>query len=152
GQLAVYASSAECHAVCAALDPGTTNDHTQNTLGCRFYHSYNALSVTGAPIHCPHTGPGGDGHCGADDPAAGTGNCVSYCKLAEKACPNEFASAFPDQPQADSHSQCVAACGGLPGAAMDSTYSQLLVGSGNTVQYRLGHVAAALLDSSQCAA
>jgi hypothetical protein len=135
----VYASEAECEAVCGALTPGSTNDHTQNTAGCRFYHSYNAVAQP--DIHCSHTGPGGDGHCGPDDPTAGKGNCISYCQIMGVACAGQFDA-----------TQCIANCNTLAGSTMDSLYTLATSNTGNTVQCRLNHAASALLDPTQCSA
>jgi hypothetical protein len=157
---AIYASRQECMAVCAALDPGTTDDHTQNTAGCRVYHSYNAVAAPDA--HCPHTGPGGDGHCGIDDPVLGTGNCVSYCRLLLAGCPADYSQTFPLDANDANRTQCVSTCsswtgsGGTPsGAGADSGYSLATSGTGNSVQCRLFHASAALLnqnDPTECGA
>ncbi|HEX3854567.1 MAG TPA: hypothetical protein VHW01_26570, partial [Polyangiaceae bacterium] len=58
----IYADKDQCLAVCGALPIGTNGDTSQNTVGCRKYHSYNAM--LDPDTHCSHTGPGGDGHCG----------------------------------------------------------------------------------------
>lgn len=84
GTFQQYASQAECMAVCAQLPLGTFADVSTNTVGCRYYHSFNALADPAT--HCPHSGPGGDGQCSKD-------NCEPYCKLMAKACP---ATAFAD--------------------------------------------------------
>ncbi len=80
GDQQIYQTLDQCKAVCNALPKGTVGDTSQNTVGCRKYHSYNAM--LDPDTHCSHTGPGGDGHCG--DMA--TGNCESYCILAQAAC------------------------------------------------------------------
>ena len=149
----VYEDSAQCHAVCAALDKGEVTDTSQNTVGCRKYHSYNAL--VDPDTHCPHTGPGGDGHCGAiDAPPAETGNCDSYCLLASTACTlttsptSNFTTSFPGG-QADCISQCVK----LSGAGPSLPYSvSPTLPKGNTLQCRLLHVSRALTTPAECAA
>ncbi len=147
GNDAAYEDSAQCHAVCEALDKGLVTDISQNTVGCRKYHSYNAL--VDPDTHCPHTGPGGDGHCGSDAlPATGdTGNCDSYCLLASKACTavtsplNNFTTAFPS-----GQAQCLSQCVKLNGAGPSLPYSvaPASLPKGNTVQCRLLHVSRAL--------
>ncbi|HYJ98108.1 MAG TPA: hypothetical protein VEX14_08600, partial [Burkholderiaceae bacterium] len=72
GDLAVWESTQQCMAVCAALPPGTNGDRVENTMGCRHWHTFNSLIDPAS--HCAHTGPGGDGHCGLDVPGK-TGNC-----------------------------------------------------------------------------
>ena len=150
----VYEDSAQCHAVCEALDKGKVTDISQNTVGCRKYHSYNAL--VDPDTHCPHTGPGGDGHCGATTlPASGdTGNCDSYCLLASKACTltasptANFETTFTDQ------TTCLAQCVKLSGAGPSLPYSVApTLPKGNTVQCRLLHVSRALsTPATDCAA
>ena len=85
GDNKVYESLAQCMSVCAVLPPGTEADTTQDTVGCRKYHSYNSVGVPS--MHCPHSGPGGDGHCGTD-------NCPGYCAVVGAACKTEFATTF----------------------------------------------------------
>jgi hypothetical protein len=139
-----YESLAQCKDVCNALDPGTADDESGNTVACRKYHSYNALldPVT----HCSHTGPGGEGHCGSNAlPDTGsTGNCESYCTLLSKACKSDFDATFKDA------ASCAAACAKLDGAAPNSHYS--IAASGDNVQCRLLHVSRAFSDATECAA
>jgi len=146
GDQTVYESKDQCLAVCAALTPGTTDDISGNTVGCRKYHSYNALLD---PLtHCSHTGPGGDGHCGSSAAVAAggsTGNCDSYCSLLQTACKSNFDAQFP------SIDDCTAACVKLDGAEPNSGYS-VATATGNTLQCRLLHTAEALTDAKQCAA
>jgi len=111
GDAAIYESDEQCQATCEFLDPGEFSDTKENTRGCRIYHTYNSLCLPAT--HCPHAGPPGDGHCGALD----EGNCESYCLLASRICPTDFASEFDD---AD---ECKAACADLDGASGDSGYS-----------------------------
>jgi hypothetical protein len=88
----VYESRDECMATCEALPLGKNTDTTENTVGCRIYHSKNAAGVPTA--HCPHGGPSGDGHCGIPDPeeTGFSGNCESYCYLFQAACGERFAA------------------------------------------------------------
>ncbi|MET0795026.1 MAG: hypothetical protein ABW061_26135, partial [Polyangiaceae bacterium] len=122
-EFAQYQTLKQCQAVCGALTLGKVGDTTQNTVGCRKYHSYNTFLPNGPASHCPHTGPGGDGHCGSPDAASAetvTGNCESYCQLAAAACDDAsnkglaasdtFASNFK------SKAECQQTCNGLDGA------------------------------------
>jgi len=142
--LAVYENKTQCFNVCKAMPPGTEkNDISHNTMICRAYHISNVLLIS-RTLHCPHIGPGGDGHCGPDVPASmATGNCESYCLLLEKAC---------DKPSAD-RAQCEQACNDVPGAPLNSGYTvspaaDAGAGSGaplpGTLQCRLLHLARAL--------
>lgn len=136
GADAVYESEAQCLAVCGKLDAGTNADQVENTVGCRKYHGYNSLAAPAQ--HCPHTGPGGDGHCGAD-------NCEGYCQLLARTCDAELKSTYGDE------ATCLTECAKLPGSKADS-YSDAAK-TGNTVRCRLINVARAAEDPAQhCAA
>lgn len=121
GSNLAFESEAQCLAVCAFLDKGKNSDTVENTVGCRKYHSYNALS--GPASHCPHAGPAGDGHCGT--------TCDSYCALLEKTCPSEFATL----------SNCQTECAGLPGADDDTFFKA--AATGNTMRCRMTNAARA---------
>lgn len=97
GELAAYASEAQCRAVCNALPEAADNNVT-----CRRTHAYNAMAFGGIP-HCSHAGPGGTGPDGAN--VCGS-NCVSYCALLEQACADDFT---------DSET-CIEECSKVPGA------------------------------------
>jgi hypothetical protein len=137
--LAQYESPAQCMAVCAALDPGTNEDETGNTVGCRRYHSFNSTLLPAT--HCYHSGPSGDGHCGDHD----TGNCDSYCTLLAAACPDEF------QTNMGSAAKCVAACSKLPEAAADSLYTLAKAKQSTGLQCRILHAVQAFEDKTACA-
>ncbi|MFO0569786.1 MAG: hypothetical protein U0263_29320 [Polyangiaceae bacterium] len=134
GANAVYESEEQCLSVCKTLDPGENSDQTGNTAACRKYHAYNSIAAPGQ--HCPHTGPGGDGHCGKD-------NCESYCLLLSRACKTEFQT-FGDQ------NACRSACAKLPGAGLDTWKN--VEPTGNNVRCRLVNVARATVDPAACAA
>jgi hypothetical protein len=142
GEVAVYDDEAQCLAVCAALEIGTIGDRTENTVGCRKYHSYSAMADPAT--HCSHTGPGGDGHCGLDstEPPA-KGNCESYCTLLEAACPTEFGALGADNCRAD--------CSALALSKADSKYA-LPADPGSNLECRIYHVALTLDGEPQCAA
>jgi hypothetical protein len=133
---AVYDSTQECMDVCNALPRGLNKDMDgHNTVGCRKYHSYNA--VADPNTHCPHAGPAGDGVCSMD-------NCESYCQLAAVACPDDFESHFGSDANA-----CKTECEGLDGAAAGAGYS-VFGPDGNTVQCRLRATARAFETPSLC--
>ncbi len=136
GTNVVYESSAQCMAVCALMDKGLNTDTTGDTVGCRKYHSYNAIS--GASSHCPHAGPGGDGHCGP--------TCPSYCKLLSQVCPTEFSSSFKDD------GDCQFKCLGIAGGA-DDTYFKAF-STKDTMRCRMTNVsrAAETASTTACAA
>lgn len=125
GANAVYESKAQCMAVCALLDKGKNSDTTQDTVGCRKYHSYN--SISGPASHCPHTAPTGDGHCGS--------SCPAYCTLLEKTCPTEFTTTYTDKPT------CESECAKIPGALDDKYFAQQTVN--DTMRCRVTNVARA---------
>lgn len=145
GDFAVYESAAQCQAVCAALPAGVLSDDgtadgvsEHNTVGCRIYHSYSSIAAPGT--HCPHAGPGGDGHCGKDEGPGATdpkANCEAYCGLAQAACAAEFSAKFADQ------AACKAECNALAGAKADSLYAVSKAGN-SELACRLLHVARAL--------
>jgi len=149
GDLQAYESVQQCKDVCGALTLGTADDESGNTVACRKYHSYNA--ILDPVTHCPHTGPGGDGHCGstATPDTGSTGNCESYCTLLEAACKSDFDQAFPGTETA-AQTACDADCAKIDGAAPNSGYS--VAASGNNVQCRLLHVSRAFEDPTECAA
>lgn len=156
GMNATYESLAQCKAVCAALPQGTVEDTTENTLGCRKYHSYNALVDPDG--HCSHTGPGGDGHCGSSvQPTDGvTGNCESYCILLEHACNARtpgLGTADTFEANHESLAACQEACGNVTGAKPNSHYSIDPLPAGDTLQCRLLHVSRALTKPvAECSA
>jgi hypothetical protein len=135
GAQAVYESVEQCMAVCAVLPQGTEADTATDTVGCRKYHSYNSV---GDPVtHCPHAGPGGDGHCGKD-------NCTGYCSMIAAGCKTDFMSTFGGD-----MATCLSMCATIPGAGPNSGYS-IHAANGNTLQCRLLHAARALADSTAC--
>lgn len=148
GDNQVYESIEQCEKVCSKLVLGLNGDQTDNTVACRLYHTYNAMpSAAQAQDHCPHSGPGGDGHCGKDDPKTGlTANCASYCRLFEAACGEAFREQFGND------ATCQAQCKDLPGAEADSFYStKRAENSGNNLMCRLLYTSRALSDPSHCA-
>ncbi|HKQ67918.1 MAG TPA: hypothetical protein VJT73_01200 [Polyangiaceae bacterium] len=137
GPQAVYESAKQCADVCAVLPVGEPGDQKLDTVTCRKYHSFNSVA---APVaHCPHAGPGGDGHCGSD-------NCPSYCLLFKHACGEAFRAKY-----ADDDAKCLAECQGMLGGPKDSGYAVATAKTGNTLQCRLLHAARAESDPAACA-
>ncbi len=120
GDLTQFTSQEACEQTCLALPPGKMGESTGNTLACRHYHAYSALSDP--EKHCSHAGPITDGHCGGPD----TENCESYCVLAEKACATEFTDKY------ESPADCIETCTPLPGSTYDSKYPPLQSDAGDT--------------------
>jgi hypothetical protein len=138
GEFAQYESKEQCMAVCDALPKGKNADKTEDTVGCRLYHSYNSM-VQKAADHCKHAGPGGDGHCGLTHP-----NCTGYCVIAKKACTTKYAAKYEDD------EACIAACEKLPGAPAESGYDVESAPGEGTVQAQLLCASRALLDAEFC--
>lgn len=57
----VYADQAACVEQCSRWYPGTKDDTTSDTVGCRTYHA--TAAAEDAPTHCPHARPDGGGVC-----------------------------------------------------------------------------------------
>jgi hypothetical protein len=148
GDNKIYESLDQCKAVCKYLPQGSPTDTNGNTVGCRKYHSYNALF--NATIHCQHTGPGSEGLC-EDDPASmpAEGNCQSYCLLLQKACPSDFKAT------------CETDCKNVnpaPSAGYSYSVAPGNLPTGPNVECRLLHVSRALVlleqgvsDATECA-
>jgi hypothetical protein len=86
-----YSSRDSCMGFCSTLPPGTLDDQSGNTLGCRI----NAIDSAKAMIEisdCAAGGPGGNGVCGS--------NCDAYCHSILTVCPGDF----------DSSEDCMTAC------------------------------------------
>lgn len=145
GEFAQYQSPDQCHAVCNALELGTNDDEGGNTVACRRYHSFNSTTLPGT--HCSHSGPVGDGHCGHDDPKAGTtGNCEAYCRLVAAACPDDYAASSINSAEA-----CMAECVDLPEAVADSKYSLTTAAKSHGLSCRVLHAVRAFEDKTACA-
>ncbi len=143
GALSIYQNDAQCQAVCKALPPGKIANTTENTVGCRLFHSYSA--VANPQGHCAHAGPSGDGHCGLDKGGV-FGNCESLCMLLESGCKADFDSKFASQ------DECWQDCALLTGHAKDQGYDVKSAGSGDSVQCRTLHASRAQSDPGACAA
>jgi hypothetical protein len=141
-----YESKEQCLALCPHFDTGKVADTTQDTLGCRIYHSYNSLCKP--DDHCPHAGPGGEGHCGVE----ATGKCTAYCKLAKSVCPAEYESEFGGGDGGDT--QCAEDCSELPDSAPaemgETRYSVERGGTPGTLACRFLAVSRAAEDPTLC--
>jgi hypothetical protein len=143
-ELAQYESPEQCLAVCAALPPGVNPDQAANTMACRRYHSFN--SITSPAVHCFHSGPTGDGHCGDSRKAEDgfTTNCESYCELLAKACPTEF------DDELGSAEGCMEACVQLPEADPESHYTVESASKSSGLNCRVLYTTRAFADSAAC--
>ena len=136
--VSVYESMADCLATCRALPQGLNKDIDGDSVGCRHYHTYNAIGDWRS--HCPHAGPAGDGHCGS--------NCEAYCHIAASSCESDFVAAYGSGTEAEA--ACEADCETFDGAAKDSGYT-LATATGNNVQCRLKEAVGAFSKQSRCA-
>jgi hypothetical protein len=146
GELKQYVDEQQCLDVCATFAPGTNDDQTGNTVGCRRYHAFSATLA--AETHCSHSGPTGDGHCGDHGKVSEgtTGNCESYCALVAEVCPDEF------EAEMLSAEQCMTKCVALDEAAADSKYSLSNAQKSKGLSCRILHAANAFADPTSCAA
>lgn len=135
--VSVYESMDDCLATCQALPQGLNKDVDGDSVGCRHYHTYNAIGDWRG--HCPHAGPAGDGHCGS--------NCEAYCHIVASSCMNDFAAAYGSG--SDAEAACEADCGNLDGAAKDSGYT-IPTATGNNVQCRIKEAVGAFSQGSRC--
>ena len=117
GSNAQYKSDLSCMNSCPAFAPGSFNDASINTLGCRFNHALQA--ATNPDQHCAAAGPSGGGVCG--------NNCNAYCSMMLTICP----TVFEDQ------ATCETACQSMTGVDITSYHAPA---SGNNLQCRIYHV------------
>ena len=143
GGYEVYENSEQCKQVCLNTEPGTVFDSGyQDTVGCRTYHSYNALARNLLP-HCSHSGPTGNGICSVTTDTSDA-NCLPYCHLAAVGCKSEFDKRFAD------NDECLADCSTIDGAVPNpgsNDYNTVDAQAGDTLQCRLLYVSRALGDS-----
>lgn len=137
-----YENATECLNTCKkGFDVGKAPDLDGDSLACRHYHTYNAVLDEG--VHCPHTGPGGDGHCGRI--------CPAYCKLVQKACSTEFDKTF-----ANGNADCLKDCALVTGKDKESEQANLGYSvtaareGGNNIQCRLYNTSKAFTTPSAC--
>jgi hypothetical protein len=114
-------------------------DDEHDTLSCRRWHAYYALTISAAD-HCPHAGPGGAGHCGDI--------CPAYCALLAKSpCKTRYDQAFPTS------QDCERKCMGLDFTDDNGTYSVMDESvRTNTYQCRLHQITLAIAagDATKC--
>lgn len=142
GESALYDDDATCLATCAGFVVGSFAEKSGvDTVGCRLYHSYNALCVPDP--HCAHASPTGGGVCGNE---ATDGQCGSYCRLAEAFCKDAFEEAFPD-----GLPSCVAECANF--SLLDDRGYSVARGDqgGNTVACRTLNATRAAADPTHAA-
>jgi hypothetical protein len=146
GSLAQYENKPQCISACEALVRGTNDDKSGNTVACRRYHSFNSAALP--ETHCAHSGPLGEGHCGADNAELGTtANCESYCRLVEAACPDDFAASSIGTAE-----KCMADCVQLAEAPANlSHYSVDNAKKGTGLDCRVLHTVRAFADNTNCA-
>lgn len=137
GEFGQYENNEQCMKACATLPVGKLSnfDDKTDTVGCRIYHSYS--SIASPETHCPHSGPGGDGHCG-------TSNCPGYCAVVKAACPAEFNSRYP------AAGACETECAGLAGAEPESRFT--VTNTEQTLNCRTLRALQAFADPTQCGA
>jgi len=115
----VYDNPEQCVKVCEsgfATPTGVPTgvpDINQDTLSCRRWHAYFALTDDPG-THCTHAGPAGGGHCGDN----GNGDpCPGYCSLLKRACGERYGTTFR------SDAECATACSALSGSQTNAKYS-----------------------------
>jgi len=118
GPDAQYPNRNTCLTYCKQFPPGTWDDMTGNTLGCRVYHTL-AAKLTGDKTHCKHGGITGEDVCGTW--------CDVYCQLSETYC-------LGNNQLYKSNSECMTAC------SQFSANSTSGVQEGNSVQCRIYHL------------
>lgn len=98
GDYSEYANTQHCVDHCGQWPLGAEEDIAGDSLGCRLYH-VTVASGTDPALHCPHSGPSGDGVCW-DDTAP---DCELYCTRYFNNCTGEL-NVYEDQ--ADCLAQC----------------------------------------------
>ena len=128
------------------IDPGSLSDTTGNTLGCRIHHALQAAATNGATreAHCAAAAMTGGGVCGD--------YCEVYCDLALETCNPVNNAAYSGSPifapgGVPSRAQCLAACSGYPEDVLEGiSQTDQLFGYGDTVQCRIHHLQAAVVE------
>jgi hypothetical protein len=117
-----------CLTMCPAFDPGTPNDTTQDTLGCRLHY---ALAAANDKTQCAAAGAIGGNVCGNDP-------CRTFCNLDAVVCTGTNTVYDGGPPQ------CLAECQANFGIYLLDAGSDLALYDGNTINCRLYHLEAAL--------
>lgn len=124
-----YANDQDCLSQCKQWPPGIAGETAGDSLGCRLYH-VGVANTTDPDVHCPHSGPTGDGVCVAKDAPL----CQDYCDTYLKNCTDKL-NLYIDA------ADCLAQCGEwYPGTYADTT--------GDTVGCRLYHAGVAMADAN----
>lgn len=124
-----------CEAICAQFSAGLSTDPTgadvtggTDTLACRAYH-VSVAGMTEPELHCPHSGPVGEGQCSGD------GKVEAFCALQNAICGTE---------QYATEADCVADITGVTdGGPYDATHQ-----TDDTLACRTYHLTAAAVDSA----
>jgi hypothetical protein len=175
GERQVYESEEQCLAACRTFPVGHVGDFgtgvDENTVGCRRYHSYVALTED-PDFHCTHAGPSGNGHCGD----VMRSSCQSYCRILKYGCTERFydeympgtrapdLASLPVNPATDELGSCEEACvDAMPaqadpglGGRRDDGYSLVSAPTisrddadiGDVFQCRIYHAVEALSDAA----
>jgi hypothetical protein len=85
GQFLQYPDMNSCLGLCSAFAPGTLEDISGDTLGCRLGVLQNIVELT----DCPTAGPGGNTICGES-------LCQTMCDNAAVVCPGYYDGGVPD--------------------------------------------------------
>jgi hypothetical protein len=103
GANAQYSSFESCLGACAPIPPGTVNDTSGDTLGCRAH--YAALAQSSPATACASAGPTGGGDIvGGGGVVGACGDaCEAFCTIAQSVCDNTNKQ-FADMPT------CLGAC------------------------------------------
>ena len=131
------------------LDPlptGTAGDTSGNSLACRIHHAEAAASATGATKEamCAAAAMSGGETCGS--------YCDVYCHLALETCNTTHNPVYGGTELfapggTPNMGQCQAACSGYPEDVLDGvSQTDQLFGYGDTVQCRLHHLEAAVVE------
>ena len=134
------------HPFLDVLEPGSLTDTATNTLGCRINHALQAGATTGAEreAHCAAAAMSGGDVCGS--------YCDVYCALTLETCnatnnPNYSGSPVFFAGGVPSMGACLSACAGYPEDVLDGvSQTDQLFGYGDTVQCRLHHLQAAVVE------
>ena len=144
---------ASCEAFCGhpeleALPAGTLGDTTGNTLGCRIHHADEAASRTGAAREsfCAAASLAGGGTCGS--------YCENYCQIVVNTCNQANNADYPagkaeyfDPDEGETMASCLLECGGYATDVLTGiSQTEGLFGYGDTVQCRLHHAHAAIIE------
>lgn len=131
-----------------ALPVGSLGDTSGNTLGCRIHHVEAAATKTGATreAFCAAASLAGGDSCGS--------YCENYCQIVFNTCNRANNADYPvasdeyfDPDTGETMASCLATCSGYPTDVLDGiSQTEGLFGYGDTVQCRLHHAHAAIIE------